>query len=660
MSSRLATPSGRGRAVLEAIGFVLVALVVYARTLDGWFLSDDSMLGMVTPDGHHVAWGHVFRVFHMDWGERGDWAPLRYYRPLVVFSQALDAMIWGINPLGYHLTNVALHGLNGFLLHRIARALGAATATGLFAGALFVVYPWCPESVAWISGRTDVLATTATLSGLLAYLRARVASGRKRRFLLSGSLFFFVLGVLSKEAALPLSLMIVTVDLVSGFDFEAPWRSFLRVLPAWASFGAVSLAYLWWRSVVLGSVIGGDSAEFYRTREDWYSHFGANWGRNLSLLLSPFNREAVGRHAVAYQSLCVLAAVALAVGLGMALRARVVQSRVALTSVALFVASIAPFAVGIHIQDNLGNARYLYLPTVFFCLLIAALVSPAWERPRSVVPVVAILGVAVTLLMKNLTPWVEASDIMRSVTRSYVAAFGRYSGEEIEGLPEKHDGALMALYNASTISAPFVTEPPRPEAIVTERAFYSRLDRRIWVAPDPVAQASERLSQDRERAEWLLPIDGTELDAASLEQLVREGQKGGMRSFRATSNASWLIMSPDRQVRWSHLPRADEYAYVLIRPQPETAPNLFWTNRDDEQFGDPRFVQMRPELVVSNGGVVPRRVEDFYVYAYPLHEAKHWPGMDRVKLLRLDPHFTRGTFDIAFFGISRYLPPEAE
>src|SRR5438046_7897250 len=97
----------RSRLVL-AVGVVGLSLVAYARTLDGWFLSDDVMIGLVTPDGKRVAWDHVLRVFHMDWGERGSWASVRYYRPLVVLSQAIDASIWGIRPLGYHLTNVLL------------------------------------------------------------------------------------------------------------------------------------------------------------------------------------------------------------------------------------------------------------------------------------------------------------------------------------------------------------------------------------------------------------------------------------------------------------------------------------------------------------------------------------------------------------------------
>jgi hypothetical protein len=68
---------------------------------------------------------------------------------------------------------------------------------------------------------------------------------------------------------------------------------------------------------------------------------------------------------------------------------------------------------------------------------------------------------------------------------------------------------------------------------------------------------------------------------------------------------------------------------------------------------------MTPELVVRDGRVEQRQVDGFYVYAYPLHESAYWPGMERIRVLRLDPHFEEGTFEIGFFGISRYRPPDA-
>ncbi|HEX3596552.1 MAG TPA: hypothetical protein VHU80_15685, partial [Polyangiaceae bacterium] len=469
-----------------AVGFVLLAMAAYSRVLDGWFLSDDDMLGQVIPDGRHVAWAHVARVFHMDWGERGDWAPVRYYRPLVIVSQALDATLWGIRPFGYHLTNAVLHGINGFLLYRIARTLGAGSATALFAGAAFVAFPWCPESVAWISGRTDVLAATGTLSGLAFHLEARAATGRRRLRLIAGSLAGYSLGLLSKEAAFPLPLMVVGVDLVSGFERRALRRSVVRILPVWALFGAVAAGYLWLRSTALGNFWGGDQREFYGHRGSWSERLVENWTQNLRLLFTPYNREAVTGGGRTYAVACLLGGIAVAVGLGLAVLARASRPRLIIAGFVLLVASIAPFAVGIHVETNLDNARLLYLFTAFFCLLLASVLAPAWERPSSLAPAGALLALLTALLMKNLTPWVEASDIMRRITKTYEDAFGTYSGEGIEDLPQKHHGAYMALYNAATMARPFILAPPKLDAVAAKRAVYDRRAGDVRVVPDPV------------------------------------------------------------------------------------------------------------------------------------------------------------------------------
>src|SRR5512139_2530537 len=38
------------------------------------------------------------------------------WHPLTWFSHALDYAVWGLNPLGHHLTNNIIHALNTFIL----------------------------------------------------------------------------------------------------------------------------------------------------------------------------------------------------------------------------------------------------------------------------------------------------------------------------------------------------------------------------------------------------------------------------------------------------------------------------------------------------------------------------------------------------------------
>src|SRR2546422_8212063 len=89
-----------------------------------------------------------------------------HYIPLTWVTLGLDYVVWGMNPAGYHLTNLLLHAANAVLLYLIALRLLRACEPGRsangswavtfgsgFATLLFVVHPLRAESVAWITER---------------------------------------------------------------------------------------------------------------------------------------------------------------------------------------------------------------------------------------------------------------------------------------------------------------------------------------------------------------------------------------------------------------------------------------------------------------------------------------------------------------------------
>lgn len=84
---------------------------------------------------------------------------VRYYRPLVSSSFAVDWSLWGDNPAGYHAHSLAwfLASIASFTL--MMRRLAGAQAA-LLAGAIYAVCPPQAELVAWISGRGDLMAIT--------------------------------------------------------------------------------------------------------------------------------------------------------------------------------------------------------------------------------------------------------------------------------------------------------------------------------------------------------------------------------------------------------------------------------------------------------------------------------------------------------------------
>src|SRR4051812_12829588 len=107
---------------------------------------------------------------------------LGHFVPLSWMTLGLDFVVWGMNPFGYHLTNVALHTANAVLMYFLARRIlvasdltraksdgpALAIAAG-FAALLFSVHPLRVESVAWVTERRDVLSALFYLTCLLCY-----------------------------------------------------------------------------------------------------------------------------------------------------------------------------------------------------------------------------------------------------------------------------------------------------------------------------------------------------------------------------------------------------------------------------------------------------------------------------------------------------------
>ena len=155
---------------------------------------------------------------------------LNYYRPVIAASYMVDTLVWGeiprwkggtsedritlewsrLNPTGYHLTNLLFHALNSVLVFALARSLFRRGWAGLAAGLVFAVHPMHTESVTWISGRTDVIATTFFLASFWTYLRFR---RRARGGWLAASLALFVVGTFTKEmvAVLPPVLLLLEI-----------------------------------------------------------------------------------------------------------------------------------------------------------------------------------------------------------------------------------------------------------------------------------------------------------------------------------------------------------------------------------------------------------------------------------------------------------------
>src|SRR5262249_49356222 len=125
------------------------------------------------------------------------------YRPLTTLSYLINYTILGNGerPTGYHVVNLFLHCVNVLLFFFIALRLIGDLWPSLLAAALWAVHPVLTESVTNIVGRADLLAGTAILGGLLAYLKTSETAGLRRIMWSLALLVLTTIGVFSKESA---------------------------------------------------------------------------------------------------------------------------------------------------------------------------------------------------------------------------------------------------------------------------------------------------------------------------------------------------------------------------------------------------------------------------------------------------------------------------
>src|SRR5438132_10554539 len=162
----------------------LVTFVAFLPTLHNQFVNWDDVENFLdNPHYRGLGWIQL----------RWMWTThLGHYIPLTWMTLGLDYLLWGMNPLGYHLTNLLLHAANAvvffFIVHRILtlalpgpakRGHALAVAAG-FAALVFAIHPLRVESVAWVTERRDVLSGLFYLSAILIYLRACEGGTRGR------------------------------------------------------------------------------------------------------------------------------------------------------------------------------------------------------------------------------------------------------------------------------------------------------------------------------------------------------------------------------------------------------------------------------------------------------------------------------------------------
>jgi tetratricopeptide (TPR) repeat protein len=205
-SAEASTPHPTGRWQRLALSPWLpagLALLCFANSIPNDFAYDDRALVLDNPRIASLA--NVRAIWLSDWWKlvenEAEANPQRdrLYRPLTLFSFALNYAVHAYRPAGYHLVNVLLHAGVCVLVWYFARRLSGDAAVASLAAVLFAVHPVHVEAVANVVGRAEILVTLFLLGGLLVLAPRNGLPGAGRGLLAA---LLFLLALLSKESAI--------------------------------------------------------------------------------------------------------------------------------------------------------------------------------------------------------------------------------------------------------------------------------------------------------------------------------------------------------------------------------------------------------------------------------------------------------------------------
>jgi dolichyl-phosphate-mannose-protein mannosyltransferase len=387
----------------------LVAVVAFLPAVGSGFVADDFILLRTLRSFDGVAWAFS----HNDLGQGGGGG--HFYRPLWVLWHAGVNRVSGGSATGFHVASLALYVVITLEVWALVRRLAGERAAWVGAFA-FAVYPRHGESVAWISGSTDLVAAALALPALLCALapwrpgvRALAAAG------------FAAAAVLAKESAFVLPLLAVVVVWAA----RGPRRR-------WAAPIAMAVAQVVVLVVRLAVVGGlGGYSEYPWTP----IRFVVGLASYVLAALSPPQFELLRDPALL---VAPIVALLFAAGAFCALRRRGEGERIRLAVAGLvwFAVSLLP-ALNLAVDLNTSNGeRLLFLPSVGLALAFAALV-PARTR-TTVVGLAAAGAAALALSLLSAHTWVPAGELTRRVV-GQAAALGPPNGELVVlAVPEEY------------------------------------------------------------------------------------------------------------------------------------------------------------------------------------------------------------------------------
>ena len=396
---------------------LITALSVFAgvyiyRATNLYFLADDFL--------------HIPESINSIWLQRNS------LRPVGNISLHIDYFFSNTNPVGYHITNLLLHCISTGLLFVFTKKMYQRYVAkesfyfiSISTSILFFTYPFHSETIFWIIGRSGSLGTLFFLIAAIFYL------------LREKGVAYFLTSLISFEFALLAyeSVWIFPLVVVAFFVIDKRKKIHQKLAILYPTIVVLLFAtHLLVRYNITGELFNQyDANSFVQGNFKIIAiNFCKLFGRTL---LPPFYNQN-------YFIISLIGILILLSFLVIQLFIKKKYNHFFLLLSFLWIGSYTPYlSIGIDTHGTEGE-RYLYLPSLFFCIWLMYVLQLLFSQKIVMALVTILLCTNIFFLQQSRAYYVKASTISKSIIQQ-VSNLSNKEKIFIENLPQYNKGAVI-------------------------------------------------------------------------------------------------------------------------------------------------------------------------------------------------------------------------
>jgi tetratricopeptide (TPR) repeat protein len=405
---------------------LLAGILPYLNTLAFTFVYDDNYQVVNNPYLRSLHYWKQILITQV-WSFKYANLATNYYRPLMSVQYLFLYQVYG--PLAYvfHLGNVLLHATTVILLFAVIRRLSGSERVAFLAAMLFAFHPIHSEPVSWVAAVPDLQLGVFLLCAIWFYMDLGELARRKWWTPLAVSVSF-ALALLSKEPAIALPVIATVYEhFIRPENWATTWRQkFGRYAILWIVVGLYFVARV--------LLIGGLVPRLQRPSLSWTSSLLTSvslFGNYMNKLIWPVRLNIYYPFVPTTSPVNAAFLAGAAWLLGLALVGVILwkRQRILLLAILLMTGTVAPVLNARWMPANVFAERYLYVPSMGFCWLVAAGLLALWDadvvsrrlwaRAAISATMLAIASLMVVGIVTRNRDWYDDLSLFSSAVRQY-------------------------------------------------------------------------------------------------------------------------------------------------------------------------------------------------------------------------------------------------